>query len=86
VGANLIRDALSAVVALSYSSYIRKISQDFTTVPEAETESEDDEQLPYIGVQGVTAQQTEVITCKKCGKQLTPDDYFCNHCGTPVEK
>ena len=22
--------------------------------------------------------------CSNCGKKLSPDDYFCSNCGTPV--
>ena len=27
-----------------------------------------------------------VMNCKKCGKELNPEDLFCSKCGTPVEK
>ena len=26
------------------------------------------------------------MNCKKCGKELNPEDLFCSKCGTPVEK
>ena len=36
--------------------------------------------------QAPTAQSQQTIICKNCGEQLGPDDYFCNNCGTPIER
>ena len=30
--------------------------------------------------------KVRAVFCTNCGKQLNPEDYFCNHCGTPVKK
>ena len=60
-----------ALVGLKYTNYIKEFSNSSTS---RETKEKTYEEEPSI------------IFCKKCGKALTPDDYFCNHCGTPVDK
>ncbi len=78
---SVVRHIFGAVIAFSYNSYIKKLALDFVTEPESE---EPEAAVPENGQNAPGAEQ--IIICKKCGKQLTADDYFCNHCGTPVEK
>ena len=57
------------IIALSYSSYIKKLSEGFVYDPVEQAE-----------------QTEQPLFCGNCGQQLNPDDYFCNHCGTPVKR
>ncbi len=66
--------ALGSAVGLKYAKYIEGFSDSSTAREITEQSGESGEDQP------------EIIICKKCGKVLSSDDYFCNHCGTPVEK
>ena len=69
-GLNVIKNILGAAVGLKYAEYIGEFS-DSSTSRESDTGNPD---------------KANIIVCRTCGKKLTAEDYFCNHCGTPVEK
>ncbi len=69
-GLSVIKYILGAAVGLKYAKYIGAFS-DSSTSRESEESSSD---------------KSNIIVCRTCGKALTAEDYFCNHCGTPVEK
>lgn len=70
-GLSVIKYVFGALFGLKYAKYIGEFSNSFTN-------REKDDKPEEIASEGVV--------CKKCGNPLNPDDYFCNHCGTPVEK
>lgn len=70
LGLIAVKFIFGSLVGLKYAKYI----EGFSDSPTVKAEDKPAEESPNI------------IVCKKCGKPLTPDDYFCNHCGTPVEK
>lgn len=70
-GLSALKYLAGAAVGIKFSDYIENFS-DGSTSKNPETEKDDED--------------FKIIVCKKCGKPLTSDDYFCNHCGTPVEK
>ncbi len=72
-GLSAVKYVFGAVVGIKYAKYIEGFSDSATT---RENEAKPDK----IDI------SPDIIICKKCGKPLTKDDYFCNHCGTPVEK
>lgn len=41
---------------------------------------------PAPTTQAPAPEAPQTIICKNCGEQLGPDDYFCNNCGTPIER
>ena len=67
----VIKYIFGAVAGLKYSSYIKAFSDSST--------ARESRELPEENA-------AEFIVCKKCGKPLKPDDYFCNNCGTSLEK
>lgn len=67
----VIKYIVGALVGIKYSGYIEDFSDSSTA---RETVSEQNEE------------ESDIPVCKSCGKPLKPDDYFCNHCGTSVEK
>lgn len=89
---------LIGILAIKYSSYITDMSQGFVPPVQQQTvyqpvyqNPEPSQPNPYEPQQYAqpTAQyepQPQAVFCTNCGKQLNPDDYFCNQCGTPVRK
>lgn len=71
-----VKYAAGAVLGIKYATYIEGYS-DSSTAKENSEQPEHEE---------AAEKTSNIIVCKKCGKALTADDYFCNHCGTPVEK
>lgn len=61
---------LLGIIAVVFSNYISRVSTDLVLEGASEPQPETNQPL----------------TCKKCGKPLGEDDYFCNNCGTTVEK
>lgn len=70
-GLSVIKYIFGALLGLKYAKYIGEYSNSATT---REKDDKPEDNTP------------EGIVCKKCGNPLNSDDYFCNHCGTPVEK
>lgn len=70
-GLSVIKYFFGALVGLKYAKYIGEFSSSSTS---REKDDNPEDKTP------------EGIVCKTCGNSLNPDDYFCNHCGTPVEK
>lgn len=70
-GLSVIKYIFGALVGLKYAKYIGEFSSSSTS---REKDDNPEDKTP------------EGIVCKTCGNPLNPDDYFCNHCGTPVEK
>ena len=70
---------LIAVVAFKYYFYLRGITEDLVIEPEGIV---DEEGEPFQGINGVGTSKK----CANCGKPMGKDDYFCNYCGTTVEK
>ena len=70
-GLSVIKYVFGAVFGLKYSKYIRDFSDSYKT---KELNANFEEST------------SDIIVCKTCGKPLKHDDYFCNHCGTPVKK
>lgn len=62
------------IIALSYSSYIKQLSEGFVYDPIEQS------------VDNPEPAEQQNLFCRNCGQQLGPDDYFCNHCGTPIKK
>ena len=69
-GLNAIKYVFGAVVGIKYAKYIEGFS-DSSTAREGGYPIEE---------------EYDTIVCKTCGKPLKDEDYFCNHCGTPVDK
>ena len=74
---------IMGVIAFSYSSYIKKLSRGYVYDPE-EQPADNFEYPEQNDDNNDNAQKPRF--CRKCGQQLNPDDYFCNHCGTAVNK
>jgi hypothetical protein len=34
-----------------------------------------------VGKKMLGQEQTQLLKCPKCGRELTPDDYLCDTCG-----
>lgn len=87
---------LCAVVAFKYHSYIKRLTKDYVTEPQfvepaptqnaAPVVNEVPVSLPNMPSQNEVPKAPQVIICKNCGEQLSPDDYFCNNCGTPIDR
>lgn len=67
----VVKFVFGGILGIKYAKYIEDFS-DSSTARETNVEEE--------------APASDVIVCKNCGNPLKPEDYFCNHCGTPVEK
>lgn len=78
-----ISQVLIAVVAFKYYFYLRAVTEDLVIEPSGEKPAESEDVIPYQGVKGVGSTAKK---CSGCGRPLGEDDYFCNFCGTPVEK
>ena len=80
------------ILAIQYDSYIKKMTQSFAP-PVQPTPFQPVYQEPAPTTSPYDPQhiaehepQPHATFCSNCGKQLNPDDYFCNQCGTPVQK
>lgn len=80
---DMIFNVLFAVLAFSFSSYIKGYSKEY--VVEA-YEYEQTTAPNFTSEPAQAAQQQAPVFCSRCGRQLNPDDYFCNGCGTPVQR
>ncbi|MCH5299111.1 MAG: zinc ribbon domain-containing protein [Ruminococcus sp.] len=83
------------ILAVQYDSYIKDMTQNFSPVQQAPIfqpvyQNPEPTPAPYEPQQytqpEVQADEPQGVFCSNCGKQLNPDDYFCNQCGTPVKK
>ncbi len=85
------------ILAIKYDSYIKKMSQNFIAPvqqPVYQTAYQNPspevynsyEPQQYEQPSAQYEPQSQAVFCSNCGRQLNPDDYFCNHCGTPVKK